>query len=465
MLFSSPIFFVFFSVYFLLHFVIPKQFKIYLVILGSTIFYAWWRIEYIWLPYLLTAIAYLGVMWMNGAISPVARKRRAVATVIGLFLPLVFYKYTDFFFRELIGTFVGIHDSLFNLPLPLGVSFVTFTLTAYVIDIYKGRFPATSSASTVLAYVLFFPHLIAGPILRPDELLPQLERQRIATLRRFAVPLAIFSLGLVKKLVFADQVGFAVNNVYSQSGMPGALDGLLAIYGFSVQIYCDFSGYTDMAIGLALALGIHLPNNFRRPYAARSLSDLWSRWHITLSFWFRDYLFQPLGGYRHGRLKAVRNVLVTMLLSGLWHGANWTFLIWGLLHGIGISVNYLLRPALRRLPSGKMPDWIGVLLTFHFFAFAAVFFRSPTIAKALDIWAAPFIGSWGGITSFVNNNIFPLLLILVFFALHRFDDIRRIKIAVYYVRPEFIWTALVFCWLVAITISQGNTAAFIYFDF
>ncbi len=465
MLFSSPIFFIFFSVYFLFHFVIPKQFRIYLIILGSTIFYAWWRIEYIWLPYLLTAIAYLGVMWMNGAISPVARKRRAVATVIGLFLPLAFYKYTDFFFRELIGPFVVIPDNLLNLPMPLGVSFVTFTLTAYVIDIYKGRFPATFSASTVLAYVLFFPHLIAGPILRPDELLPQLERQRIATLRRFAVPLAIFSLGLVKKLVFADQVGFAVDDVYKQNGMPGALDGLLAIYGFSVQIYCDFSGYTDMAIGLALALGIHLPNNFRRPYAARSLSDLWSRWHITLSFWFRDYLFQPLGGYRHGRLKAVRNVLVTMLLSGLWHGANWTFLIWGLLHGIGISVNYLLRPVIRKLPSGKIPDWIAVLLTFHFFAFAAVFFRSPTNAKALDILEAPFIGSWSGIASFVDQHIFPLLLILAFFALHRFDDIRRVKLAVHYLRPELLWTMLAFCWLMAVTLSQGNTATFIYFDF
>ncbi|WP_445367066.1 MBOAT family O-acyltransferase [Methylomonas sp. BW4-1] len=465
MLFSSPIFFVFFSVYFLLHFIIPKQFRIYLIILGSTIFYGWWRIEYIWLPYLLTAIAYLGVIWMNGAVNPVARKRRAVACVIGLFLPLVFYKYTDFFFRELIGPFIGMQDNLLNLPLPLGLSFVTFTLTAYVVDIYKGKFPARSSASAVLAYVLFFPHLIAGPILRPSELLPQLERQRMATLRRFTVPLAIFSLGLVKKLVFADQVGFAVNDVYNQNGTLGVLDALLAIYGFSVQIYCDFSGYTDMAIGLALAIGIRLPNNFRRPYAARSLSDLWGRWHITLSFWFRDYLFQPLGGYRRGRFKAVRNILITMLLSGLWHGANWTFLIWGLLHGIGISVNYLLRPALRRLPSGKMPDWIGVLLTFHFFAFAAVFFRSPTIAKALDIWAAPFIGGWGGIDSFANNNVFPLLLILVFFALHRFDDIRRIKIVVHYAQPEFIWIALAFCWLVAITISQGNTAAFIYFDF
>ncbi|WP_026602252.1 MBOAT family O-acyltransferase [Methylomonas sp. 11b] len=465
MLFSSPVFFVFFSVYFLLHFVIPKQFRIYLIILGSTIFYGWWRIEYIWLPYLLTAIAYLGVICMNGAVNPVARKRLAVTTVIGLFLPLVFYKYTDFFFRELIGPFVDMHDNLLNLPLPLGLSFVTFTLAAYVIDIYKGRFQATSSLSTVLAYVLFFPHLIAGPILRPAELLPQLERQRIATLRRFAVPLTIFSLGLVKKLVFADQVGFAVDDVYKQNGTLGAPDALLAIYGFSVQIYCDFSGYTDMAIGLALAIGIHLPNNFRRPYAARSLSDLWTRWHITLSFWFRDYLFQPLGGYRHGRFKAVRNILITMLLSGLWHGANWTFLIWGLLHGIGISVNYLLRPVLRGLPSGKMPDWIGVLLTFHFFAFAAVFFRSPTIAKALNIWAAPFIGGWGGIASFAHNNIFPLLLILVFFALHRFDDIRKVKFAAHYLRPELLWTALVFCWLMAITVSQGNTAAFIYFDF
>lgn len=464
MLFSSPVFFVFFCVYFLLHFLIPKQFRIYLIILGSTIFYSWWRFEYIWVPYLLATIAYLGAIWMNAAASLIARKRRAVWTVICLFLPLLFFKYTDFFFRELIGPLTGKHYNLLNLPLPLGVSFVTFTLTAYVIDIYKGKFPATSSASLVLAYVFFFPHLIAGPILRPNELLPQLKRQRIATLRRFTVPLAIFSLGLVKKLVFADQVGSVVDKVYSFSGAPGALDALLAIYGFSVQIYCDFSGYTDMAIGLALAVGIHLPNNFRQPYAAHSLSDLWGRWHITLSFWFRDYVFKPLGGYRRGRFNAIRNVLITMLLSGLWHGANWTFLIWGLLHGIGLSVNYLLKPVFHRLRF-NLPNWVNVLLTFHFWAFVAVFFRSPTIAKALEIWIAPFIGSWHETTLFVSKNIYPLLLIIVFFTLHRFDDIRRIKIAAHYVRPEFMWPALALSWIAAVVLSHDNAAAFIYFDF
>src|SRR6185437_4576501 len=196
------------------------------------------------------------------------------ATIVLLFLPLVIYKYTDFFYGQVLGPVFGWRGKVLNVALPLGVSFVTFTLTAYIIDIYRGNFPARHKPSTVLAYVLFFPHLIAGPILRPHELIPQLDQPRSARLRRIAVPVAIFTVGLVKKLVFADQIAEIVDRVFdSGQTTPGALDAVLAIYGFSVQIYCDFSGYTDMAIGLALMLGVRLPNNFLRPYGAHSLVE------------------------------------------------------------------------------------------------------------------------------------------------------------------------------------------------
>ena len=297
MLFSSPQFFAFLLVYVLLHLLVPARWRVYLIICGSTIFYASWRVEYVWLPYLLMAIAYGGVVWMTTTDRARERRRRMVATVSLLFVPLLVFKYTNFFYRELIGPAFGRHADLFHLPLPLGVSFITFTLTAYVVDIYRTRFPAGARPSTVLAYVLFFPHLIAGPILRPHELLPQLEQSTRARLRRVSIPIAIFTVGLVKKLVFADQIAEGVDAVYGHGA--AALSGpaaMLAIYGFSAQIYCDFSGYTDMAIAVALLLGVRLPNNFLRPYTASSIVDFWRRWHITLSFWLRDYLYIPLGG-------------------------------------------------------------------------------------------------------------------------------------------------------------------------
>jgi alginate O-acetyltransferase complex protein AlgI len=464
-LFSSPAFFVFFAVYFCLHLAVPAKYRLYLIICGSTIFYAWWRVEYVWLPYALMAIAYGGVLWMDQASDQARRKRRATLAIIVLFLPLLFFKYTNFLYRDVLGPVFGWQGDLIHLPLPLGVSFVTFTLTAYIVDIYRRKFLDRPGVSTVLGYVLFFPHLIAGPILRPDELIPQLEQPRRLSLRRIAVPIAIFTIGLVKKLVFADPIAEAVDAVYRQTGSaPSGPAVLLGIYGFSVQIYCDFSGYTDMAIGLALLLGVRLPNNFLRPYAATSIVDFWRRWHITLSFWLRDYLYIPLGGSRHGRVQEARNIVTTMALGGLWHGASWTFLVWGLLHGIGVAVLHAIHHAFGL--ARALPKWLGVVITFHFVTLAWVFFRAPTLHKVGEILGALVTTrGWDGALGFAAANAFVLLLIAVFFLAHPFDDHRRIRIAVRYLRAEIFWPVILLLWVLAITVSQGNAAKFIYFDF
>src|SRR5262249_6260034 len=442
MLFSSPTFFVFFIVYLVFHFAVPASSRVFLIIVGSAIFYAWWKIEYGWLPFFLAAIAFGGVLWIDRTTGESARKRRTIITVVVLFLPLIFFKYTNFIWQDVLGPFTGMHDKLFDLPLPLGVSFVTFTLTAYVVDVFSRRFEAGTPAKTLLAHVLFFPHLIAGPILRPAELIPQLEKPRTATLRPFVPALAIFSLGLVKKVVFADQIGEFVDAVYAQSGAPSAPAALLAIYGFSVQIYCDFSGYTDMALGLALMLGIRLPNNFFRPYAAGSIIDFWRRWHVTLSFWLRDYLYIPLGGNRNGRLQEIRNIMITMTLGGLWHGASWTFVIWGALHGLAVSAVHVFNRVLRWTWLSAMPAWFAVLLTFHFVTFAWVFFRAGSVGKALDLLGAPFVGDWGDLPAFFAANVFGLLLVAVFLVLHRYDDHRRVKAWARRVRPEIVWPVI-----------------------
>jgi alginate O-acetyltransferase complex protein AlgI len=464
-LFSSPAFFVFFLVYFSLHQLVPLRQRVWLIIAGSAVFYAWWRIEYAWLPFALMATAYGGVRWMEQASTPAQRKQRATAAIVVLFLPLVFVKYTNFLYRDVLGALFGWDDSLLQLSLPLGISFVTFTLTAFIVDIYKRRYPGVPAWPTVLAYVLFFPHLIAGPILRPHELVPQLEHPRRTYLRRAAVPVAIFTMGLVKKLVFADSIAGVVDAIYLQDGGTlSAPSALLAIYGFSVQIYCDFSGYTDMAIGLALLLGVRLPPNFLRPYTAVSIVDFWRRWHITLSSWLRDYLYVPLGGNRQGSAMAARNVLITMTLGGLWHGASWTFVVWGLLHGTAVALSHALRRAWGTVIT--VPNWLAVTITFHFVTVCWIFFRAPTIGTAGDVFGAAVSGrGWANLSTFASDNLFTLALIAVFLLAHRFDDHRRVRAMVRRIRPEIGWPLLLFFWVLAIAVSQGNTAKFIYFDF
>jgi D-alanyl-lipoteichoic acid acyltransferase DltB (MBOAT superfamily) len=461
MLFSSPVFFVFFAIYYLLHRVTPLRFRPYLIIFGSTVFYAWWKIEFVWIPWLLMAIAFWGVQWMEQAAAPASRKSRAVLVITVIFLPLVFFKYTNFFYQDVIGSLFGIHGKLLDLPLPLGVSFVTFTLTAYIVDIYRREFKARHRPSTLLQYVLFFPHLIAGPILRPFELIPQLENPRPARRTQYSAAIALFTIGLAKKLIFADQIAEAVDGVYRSGSIPDAPHALLALYGFSVQIYCDFSGYTDMAIGLAMLLGVRLPNNFARPYGAASLIDFWRRWHITLSTWLRDYLYIPLGGSRGGKWKEFRNVMITMVLGGLWHGANWTFVIWGTMHGIGVSAVHFLR----RLRWLAVPKWLAVVVTFHFVTVTWAFFRAPNATRALQILSGPFTGSWEATPALLTAQMFPILLVAIFFILCRFDDQRRFFWFARHTRREILWPAMIFLWILVITISQGSSAKFVYFDF
>ncbi len=414
MLFSSLDFLIFFLAYFGLHLITPYNYRIYLIICGSSIFYAWWKIEYIWLPYFLMAIAYGGMRWIERAPSTWKRRARFVATLIVLFLPLVIFKYTNFFYQDVLGPIFGWQGHLLDVPLPLGVSFVTFTLTAFVVDIVNGKFPSTKHPSTVLAYILFFPHLIAGPILRPAELIPQLESPRRSILPVAAI--AIFSIGLIKKLVFADSIAAVVDAAYAKDALSSP-EALLAIYGFSAQIYCDFSGYTDMAIGLAMLLGVRLPNNFSRPYAAVSLIDFWRRWHITLSHWLRDYLYIPIGGSRYGLPNQLRNIVVTMVLGGLWHGANWTFVVWGFLHGIGLSVVHIIRKFTGISSTTLIQRWVGVILTFHFVTFAWIFFRSPNLSKAFNVLGSVVLGGWVGSSASYHTWLFSVVLMILVFSL------------------------------------------------
>ena len=278
---------------------------------------------------------------------------------------------------------------------------------------------------------------------------------------RFLTGVGIFTLGLFKKLAIADQLGTIVDPVFNGTLVDvSAFIYVLAIYGFSIQIYCDFSGYTDMAIGLAYILRIRLPTNFLSPYSSTSIIDFWRRWHITLSRWLRDYLYIPLGGNRLGPRRRNLNLLITMVLGGLWHGANWTFLVWGLLHGSALVASHSLKGF-----ASSIPKWIAILLTFHFITFAWVFFRAPDFTTAIRVLEGPFAAGWGGLLSDLKQNAFMLAIMFVFFLIHRFDRHSRIRLGL----QRMSWTIAVpimaFFWIASFTLSQGNSAKFIYFDF
>ena len=465
MLFSSPVYFVFFAAYFAIHMLLPARFRIYLIVVGSALFYGWWNPYYLPLPFGLLLTAYFGALWVEKAVNDRSRKGRTLAMVALLLLPLLFYKYVDFLYQDVLGLVFGWQGELVGYALPLGISFVTFTMIAYVVDVYRRDTAAERSVTLVAGYTMYFPQLIAGPILRPKELIPQLSHPLKASRAYVTLGFAIFSMGLLKKLVFADPIAGAVDQVYDGSAGLMGWDYLLAVYGFSVQIYCDFSGYTDMGIGSALMLGVTLPTNFRRPYIATSLAEFWRRWHITLSHWLRDYVYIPLGGSRKGRGWLVGNLIITMVIGGLWHGASWTFALWGLLHGLGVTVVHLARTGMLARLVKRVPSWLWMVLTFHFVTVAWVFFRAPDMATVARIFDGLLHAGYGGLTDWIGLHSFLVTLVVLFFLLHRLDGHSRVERALHKGHPAVVWPVVGLIWMLAITVSTGSSAKFIYFDF
>jgi alginate O-acetyltransferase complex protein AlgI len=356
------------------------------ILAASYFFYGW--IDWRWVLLLIASSVVNTVAAQVIARSPsaAARKRALIAAVafdLGL---LAVFKYLSFFVSETDSALdsIGLGSSipLVQIVLPIGISFFTFQAISYVVDVYRGD---TRAASLVDVAILqaFFPHLVAGPIVRANELLPQLRMPRNPRTVLAGPGLFLVAGGLVKKTVVADELARrVVDPVFNDPLAHSGAEVLLAIYGFAAQIYCDFSGYTDMAIGLALLLGFVLPQNFNRPYLAISLQDFWRRWHMTLSRWLRDYLYIPLGGNRHGARRTYRNLMLTMLLGGLWHGAAWTFVIWGGIHGSALGVE---RWGRENLKGFRLPAWLAWFVTFHVVCLAWVFFRSPNLTTAFDM--------------------------------------------------------------------------------
>ena len=301
---------------------------------------------------------------------------------------LVYFKYTNFF-GECWASLTGSTFTAMDIFLPVGISFFTFQSLSYTLDVYRRNIRPLTSLLDYAFYVSFFPQLVAGPIVRARDFIPQVRRPLLVTPQMFGRGVFLIVCGLFKKAVISDYISLNfVDRVFDNPALYSGAENLMAVYGYALQIYCDFSGYSDMAIGIALLLGFHFNLNFDSPYQSVSVTEFWRRWHISLSGWLRDYLYISLGGNRRGKVRQYINLIVTMFLGGLWHGASWNFVMWGLLHGVALAVHKAWM-ALRRHSREWRPTGIrrvaGVLVTFHFVCFCWIFFRNVEFASSLDM--------------------------------------------------------------------------------
>ena len=445
-----------------------------LAMLGfSYFFYAWWDPRFVLLLVLETLIAHVGARRIFATDDPVRAKRWMWLSVGGLLAILGYFKYAGFFAVNLDNLLRGI--GLGNLipliqpTLPIAISFFTFMAISYVVDVSRGQLEPAAPIDLAV-YLAFFPHLIAGPIVRGSELLPQLKRRRDPNRIDYSRAAVLIIQGLFKKVVISSYIASAiVDPVFSSPSSHSGLDALIGVWGYAVQIYCDFSGYTDIAIGLAMLLGIRFPVNFDAPYSAANLQDFWRRWHITLSRWLRDYLYIPLGGNRGSQSEVARNIMLTMILGGLWHGAAWTFLVWGLLHGVGQVVAHLRRE--RRAAQGLLPivpsrlRHIGqVVFTFQFVCLAWIFFRATSFTNAFAVLGRIVTG-WG----MGSNLVTPMVLLTILAVLlvqqmpTRFGERLAALWSNLHLAVQALTLAIVL--LIITTLGPTGVAPFIYYRF
>ena len=433
---------------------VKQQHRVFL--LSNAVFYAYWDVRF-----LLLLLGVIGVCYAAARLYERSGKPAFVyAGVIFCLALLGFCKYYHFFVTSFARAF-GLAEGTLNILLPLGISFYLFQAMSYLLDVKKGTMTAERDFVVLAAYISFFPQITSGPIVKAHDFLPQLERLHRVKKDNVYLGVTRFVTGLTKKVVFADRIGVAVNAVFAAPAAYNGLSIAMAVVGYSLQIYCDFSGYSDMAIGIAAIWDFDLGKNFNLPYLAENPSDFWRRWHISLSSWFRDYVYIPLGGSRRGKLRTYVNLFVTMVLSGLWHGANATYLVWGAYHGVGCVVHRLLG----KRGSQKTP-WQTALCTAANCLFVSagwVIFRADSMAQAMAVFSGLFRGD-----GICYINVFVVIYGLVIALTHLYARFRldgnapTARLALDTFRGKLLLCVWVF--LIAMLMYCGNSA-FIYANF
>ena len=374
-----------------------EELRKWFLLLASLAFYAFWSWQFALLLVAVSSVAYAVGMVTRTSDRPKQRRAAVIVGVTGALALLAYFKYYNFALLT-AGNFglwqlVGTQPPFSEVVIPIAISFFTFHAISYMVDAYAGRMVPTRNLRDVMLYISFFPHLVAGPIVRAADFIPQIEAGPKQTARPYADAMALIVGGLFKKVVFANYLSVMVaDQVFIAPSQFGGGDILLAVVAYAFQIYFDFSAYTDIAIGVAALLGYRFPENFNQPYRSLSPREFWTRWHISLSTWLRDYLYIPLGGSRHGMVRTIVNLMITMVLGGLWHGANITFVIWGTLHGLALVGNHLwAKTGLRnRLKGAGVYKAICLVLMLVFICATWVFFRAPDLQTAQDIFSGMF---------------------------------------------------------------------------
>jgi D-alanyl-lipoteichoic acid acyltransferase DltB (MBOAT superfamily) len=485
MIFNSAEFLVFYPLVLLFYFVLPKKLKWPLLLAASYFFYMIWNPPLIFLILFTTAVSYVSAIIIEKTENKARKKFWLAMTLITSLGVLFFFKYFNFLADSAISVwnfFGGNADDLvLKLILPVGISFYTFQTLSYVIDVYRGDIKAERHFGWYALFVSFFPQLVAGPIERPDNLLPQLKADHKLEASNAFAGIQKMAVGFFKKIVVADLIAEFVNSVYNSPESATGFGIVIASVLFSVQIYCDFSGYTDIAIGCARVMGIRLMQNFNRPYRARSIKEFWARWHISLSTWFRDYLYIPLGGNRCSKARHFFNIFVVFFVSGLWHGASWTFVVWGVLHGVYQIVGALTKKPRERIYKAlkiKTESLAFVLWqrfwTFVLVCFSWIFFRANSFSDALLLiqrlfteWNTGFFTeTLSSMCITVTAVLVTLLSVLIMSMLDTITNDEKIGESGTASRQ---YTALWILFVVAIAwcllLSVGGASAFIYFQF
>ena len=391
MLFDTPIFFVFLTLVVSVYWRLGRRNQNIVLLAASYFFYGWWDWRFLILMAGSTLIDFTIARRIGGSTNPKVRKALLIASLVLNFGFLCYFKYLHFFldsFSRMVAT-LGVHHLpmvVIQIILPPAISFYTFQEVAYIVDVYKGEIEPADSLIDYALFISLFPHLIAGPIQRPSHLLPQVQMPRVFRPEAFFSGCLLIISGLVRKCVVADSCAVLANAAFGGQMGNGWSATVIGTIAFAFQIYGDFSGYSDMARGAAQLMGFHFMVNFRQPYLATSLQEFWRRWHISLSTWLRDYLYILLGGNRKGEPRTYVNLLVTMLVGGLWHGANWTFVIWGLLHGGALAAERVMGGARRSVRrSNLFMSCLKRILVFQFVCLTWIFFRAASLGDAIKL--------------------------------------------------------------------------------
>ncbi|MGD8778862.1 MAG: MBOAT family O-acyltransferase [Ignavibacteria bacterium] len=469
LLFNSGFFLFFFFICLLFSqlFYNNRRAKIFFLLFASIYFYYKSSGIYFVLVIISSIIDFIAGREIFKSQSKSAKKVFLLLSLVTNFGLLGYFKYTNFFIKT-INDVASAGLDFADIFLPVGISFFTFQSLSYTIDIYRGRLEPENNFLNFLFFVSFFPQLVAGPIVRASVFLPQINEKPVLSRKDIGRAIFLIVTGLFKKAIIADYISINfVDRVFELPGRYTGLENLFALYGYSLQIFCDFSGYSDMAIGLALLLGFKLPDNFNSPYQSASITEFWRRWHISLSTWLKDYLYISLGGNRKGKIRQYGNLMITMLLGGLWHGASWKFVVWGGIHGAVLAIEKKF----------NIPEWsnknlltriIGVIVTFHIVALCWIFFRAQDFGLAMEMINQILFNFHGEIfLQFIDGYSLVFILILAGFIYHfiprSFDNYLEGLIT----KSPLVLKALLLVfiiWLVA-QAKSADIQPFIYFQF